>query len=107
MALRTVNDLFIRIRDRFTEFPRNLSPHMLRHDWNDRFAELCDSERKAQTGLPTAPDDQLTHAKEMALRNYLMGWKKHSERAATYINRTTEMQAAKLMLLLQEKSAND
>ncbi|MBY3755530.1 tyrosine-type recombinase/integrase [Azospirillum formosense] len=106
MALRTVNDLFIRIRDRFPEFPRNLSPHMLRHDWNDRFSDLCDAERQAQTTSPVAPDDRLTHAKEMALRNYLMGWKKHSERAATYTNRTTEVQAASLMLRLQERSAN-
>jgi len=106
MALRTVNDLFIRIRDRFPEFPRNLSPHMLRHDWNDRFSDLCDAERQVQMALPVAPDDRLTHAKEMALRNYLMGWKKHSERAATYTNRTTEARAVELMLRLQEMSAN-
>jgi hypothetical protein len=35
-----------------------------------------------------------------------MGWKKHSERAATYTNRTTEARAAELMLQLQETSAN-
>jgi len=108
MALRTVNDLFIRIRDRFPELPGNLSPHMLRHDWNDRFSDLCDWEREhqAQMALHVAPDDRLTHAKEMALRNYLMGWKKHSERAATYTNRTTEARAVELMLRMQEKSAN-
>ncbi len=104
MANRTVYDLFVRIRDAFSEFPADFSPHTLRHDWNDRFSELCDEERAAEP--PHDPDDdtRLTDAREMKLRNYLMGWKKNSQRAATYTVRSTERQAQELSLRLQGRS---
>jgi integrase len=106
MALRTVYDLFVTIRDKFPEFPRDFSPHTLRHDWNDRFSVLCDEERKAETARGIPEDERLTHAREMAMRNYLMGWKKHSQRAVTYTNRTTQARSAELILRLQERSVH-
>jgi integrase len=106
MALRTVYDLFVRIRETFPEFPRDFSPHTLRHDWNDRFSALCDEERRAEAERGVPNDERLTHAREMAMRNYLMGWKKHSQRAATYTNRTTEAQSAELILRLQDRSVH-
>lgn len=106
MALRTVYDLFVTIREMFPEFPRDFSPHTLRHDWNDRFSDLCDDERTAESERGVPADERLTHAKEMAMRNYLMGWKKHSQRAATYTNRTTEARSAELILRLQERSVH-
>ncbi|WAJ31010.1 site-specific integrase [Antarcticirhabdus aurantiaca] len=57
MALRTVYDLFVTIRERFPEFPADFSPHTLRHDWNDRYSEFCDRIAKA------APSDADTQRK--------------------------------------------
>ncbi|MFU0505632.1 tyrosine-type recombinase/integrase [Pseudaminobacter sp. NGMCC 1.201702] len=106
MANRTVYDLFVLIRESFPEFPRDFSPHTLRHDWNDRFSELCDEERAAEQPRHNSSDTRLTEAREMDLRNYLMGWKKKSQRSATYTVRSTERQAQEISLRLQGKSVH-
>ncbi|WP_245414893.1 tyrosine-type recombinase/integrase [Aureimonas flava] len=106
MALRTVYDLFVKMRERYPELPRDFSPHILRHDWNDRFSALCDRRREADALANVPQSHRLTKAKEESVRNYLMGWKKHSKRAATYTNRSTEATASELMLTLQDRSTN-
>lgn len=106
MALRTVYDLFVRLRERCPELPRNFSPHILRHDLNDRLSDLCDQRREADALANVPKSHRLTEAQEESARNYLMGWKKHSKRSATYTNRSTEETASKLMLRLQDRSTN-
>lgn len=101
MASRTVYDLFVAIRTAFPEFGANLSPHTLRHDWNDRFSELCDNVRKEEAGREVDPDRRMTPARETSLRNYLMGWKKNSKTGARYTERSTQAQAQELSLKLQ------
>lgn len=65
-----------------------LTPHILRHTWNDRFSEKADMEG-------------LDEAEEEKLRSYLMGWKEGSGTSATYTRRHIEKQAHKVSLLLQ------
>lgn len=98
---RTVYDLFVIIRKTFPEFGPDFSPHTLRHDWNDRFSEHCDSVRKAEEGRNVDPDRSMTHARETSLRNYLMGWKKSSKTGAHYTERFTQEQAQEISLQLQ------
>lgn len=57
-----------------------LSPHRLRHSWNDRFSELMDSQ---QVPEPT----------ERKVRSYLQGWKETSNTAAIYTRRHVQRAA--------------
>jgi len=102
MAGRTVYDLFVIIRTKFPEFGPDLSPHTLRHDWNDRFSDHCDNVRKEEAGRDVDPDGSMTDARETKLRNYLMGWKKDSKTGALYTERSTQTQAQLISLKLQE-----
>lgn len=101
MAGRSVYDLFVIIRTKFPEFGPDLSPHTLRHDWNDRFSDHCDSVREEEAGREIDPDRSMTDAREIKLRNYLMGWKKNSKMGALYTERSTQTQAQKISLKLQ------
>lgn len=101
IAGRTVYDLFVTIRTAFPEFGSDFSPHTLRHDWNDRFSELCDKVRGEEGGRDVDPDRRLTDAREASLRNYLMGWKKNSKTGAHYTERSTRTQAQELSMKLQ------
>jgi integrase len=91
LSLNTVYDMFQVLRSRFPEFPADFSPHILRHSWNDRFSDLADG-----LGTPKEEEEQA--------RNYLMGWKKTSTRAATYTQRSTRRQANEAILRMQKKS---
>ncbi len=70
-----------------------LSAHPLRHRWNDVFSEQCDQEG-------------VEEEKEMAMRNTLMGWKKHSRMSQTYTARSIRAAAAAASLALQRKIAS-
>ena len=68
--------------------PGNMSAHLLRHTWNDRFSRLAD-------------DAELREAVEKQLRNFLMGWKETSEQGASYARRATQEEADRWMLTMQ------
>jgi integrase len=92
ISKNTVYDMFVLLRDNVPGLPPDLSAHLLRHTWNDRFSETVDQEGK--------PEEE-----EKMTRNYLMGWKKHSTRAEDYTKRTTRKKADELSLKMQKKSA--
>lgn len=71
-----------------------LTPHILRHTWNDRFSEKAD-------------EQGLDQAEEEKLRSYLMGWKEGSGTSATYTRRHIEKEAHKVSLLLQGVKENE
>lgn len=71
-----------------------LTPHVLRHTWNDRFSEKAD-------------EQGLDQAEEEKLRSYLMGWKEGSGTSATYTRRHIEKEAHKVSLLLQGVKENE
>lgn len=105
LALRSVYDLFVRIRAKFPELPVNLSPHILRHDANDRFSELCDEVQRKEKLRAT--EKHIADAMEIQIRNYLMGWKKHSTQAVKYMHRTIETKATEYSLRLQDRVTHD
>ena len=91
IARRTVVDMFLQIKRRCPDLPPDLSAHILRHSWNDRYSELAD-----ELGM--------SEADEVKTRSYLQGWKETSGRAVTYTKRSTRRQADKHILELQRKS---
>lgn len=71
-----------------------LTPHVLRHTWNDRFSEKADKQG-------------LDEAEEEKLRSYLMGWKEGSGTSATYTRRHIQKEAHKVSLRLQGIKENE
>ncbi len=59
----------------------HLTPHLLRHAWNDRFSKHC-----REMGIPKEEEEQL--------RSYLMGWSDRSVAAADYTERYVREQSA-------------
>ncbi len=67
-----------------------VTPHLLRHSWNDRFSALMDQKKVPETT-------------EKKVRSYLQGWSETSNSAAVYTRRHVRDQAAKQMLAMQER----
>lgn len=89
LAMISVNKLFASMRGKFDDLPEDLSPHLLRHAWNDAFSRLADSQK-------------MDPAREQQMRSEMMGWSPTSGTAATYSRRHTREAAEKLSLQHQE-----
>jgi integrase len=83
--------LFRELRTAEPNLLGRLIPHVLRHDWNDRFSEAMDRQKTPE-------------AKEEKYRSQLMGWKEGSGSAATYTKRHTRRKAAKYSLEMQAEA---
>lgn len=90
LSLAAVNKVFVVLRNRVPGFGEILSPHVLRHTWNDTFSELMD-------------EAQVPPAKEEKWRSRLMGWSETSGTAAVYTKRHVQRKAAEAMLALQAR----
>lgn len=88
MSLPALNKVFNVLREKCPGLPASLSPHVMRHTWNDRFSEEMD---KRQT----------SEESEKKIRSYLMGWSETSGTAATYTRRHTRKKAQEISLKLQ------
>lgn len=88
LSLSAVNKIFDDLRAACPDLPADLTPHVLRHSWNDAFTALMD-ERKV-------PEEQ-----EIKMRNELMGWSPKSKTAATYTRRSTRTKAKEAGRALQ------
>jgi integrase len=86
--------VFRTFRQRAPLLPRTLTPHVLRHTWNDRFSELMDENR-------TPPEE------EERLREYLQGWKPGSGSASFYTRRHTRERAIRALIDLQQRVLRD
>lgn len=82
--------VFTVLRAKVPDLPKNLSPHVLRHSWNDRFSEEMDRNK--------VPEDT-----ERKARAYLMGWSEMSGTAAAYTRRHVREKAKRVSLELQER----
>ena len=91
LSLSMVNEIFENIRESASDSFEGLSPHVLRHTWNDNFSERCD-ELKLATG------------DEASMRSYIMGWSPTSETAETYTRRHVRKKAQEVSLAMQEAS---
>jgi integrase len=88
LSLSAVNKIFDDIRAACPDLLADLTPHVLRHSWNDAFTALMD-ERK------------VSEEQEIKMRNELMGWSPKSKTAATYTRRVTRKKAKEAGRALQ------
>jgi integrase len=82
------------LRRKCPDLPDDLSPHVLRHTWNDHFSELMD-----EKGVP----EEIEHK----MRSRLMGWSETSKTATTYTRRHVHKRARAAALQLQRSIARD
>lgn len=90
LSLPSVTKIFSTLREQIPELPHDLSSHVMRHTWNDKFSAL-------------AEEKGMREEIEKKLRSFLMGWVETSGTAATYTKRYTEKRSAVLSLELQRK----
>lgn len=88
MSLPALNKVFKILRLKCGNLPDTLSPHVLRHTWNDRFSEEMDRR--------SVPEED-----EKKRRAYLMGWSEFSGTAATYTRRHIRKKAREASLGIQ------
>lgn len=93
LSLPAFTKVFSTLRERVPDLPNNLSGHLLRHTWNERFSEKCDEQCVAESH-------------EMKSRSYAMGWSETSGTAATYTKRSIRRGANKLMMKMQQDIVN-
>lgn len=89
LALVSANKVFRTLRERVEGLPENLTPHLLRHGWNDALSAIIDKGGSAR-------------AEEEKVRSYLMGWSPTSKTAAVYTRRHVRKKAEELSLKHQE-----
>ena len=90
LSISALNKVFTVVRSKSPDLPRSLTPHVLRHTWNDRFSEEVDG-RKIDPEL------------EKKARSFQMGWKPTSQSAAVYTRRFVRRKAQEVSLSLQKK----
>lgn len=90
MSLDTVNKIFSKLKETYPNQFKRLSPHILRHSWNDNFSAQMEG-------------GNISEEKEKKLRSYLMGWSETSDTASTYTKRYTQKKANEVIL----KMGND
>ncbi len=89
LSLAGVTKIFRTLRNKISDLPDNLTSHVLRHTWNDRFSELMEQ-------------NNVSEVEEKKLRSYLMGWSEFSGMAATYTKRYVRQKANEASLNLQK-----
>jgi integrase len=90
LSIPSLAKIFNVLRKNCPELPKNLSPHVLRHTWNDRFSEEMDKRGVAEET-------------EKKTRSYLMGWSETSGTAAIYTRRHVRKKAQEASLEMQNK----
>lgn len=90
MSIAALDVVFTDIRKDFPSKFERLSPHILRHTWNDKFSEVMDMHGVGE-------------AKEEEARSYAMGWKSGSGTAKVYTRRHVRKKANEISLELQAR----
>jgi integrase len=93
LSLSSANKLFQALRERVPDLPDDLSPHVMRHSWNDAFSAASDRANPHRTDVEKT--------KEERMRSYLMGWTQNSKMAAKYSARWIAEAANERLLSLQ------
>lgn len=88
MTFSALNKVFAVLRRECPDLPEDLSPHVLRHTWNDRFSALMDKQNVSEEA-------------EKRMRSRLMGWSETSGTAAVYTRRHVQRKASEAALALQ------
>jgi integrase len=92
LSLRRLNSIF---EDISNVVGFKVTPHMLRHTWNDDFSSNAES---------LLESGEMTEKEVEDARSYHMGWKEGSGTARTYTKRYNEKKAMKLALDMQKKN---
>lgn len=92
LTLAAVDRIFASLREKCPDLLQDLTPHVLRHSWNDHFSELMDRNR-------------VSEETEQKMRARLMGWSETSKTAAIYTRRHIQRRAREASLNLQKKLA--
>lgn len=90
MSLSALNKCFAFLRAHIPDLPKDLSPHFMRHTWNDNFSKEMD-------------DKKISDADEQQIRSFLMGWSTTSRTSVIYSKRHLLDKAKKVSLTLQTK----
>ncbi|MDH1230430.1 tyrosine-type recombinase/integrase [Stenotrophomonas sp. GD03930] len=86
-----LNKLFRELRSKVPGLPDDLSPHVLRHTWNDDFSDLMDSR-----GVSAEDEERM--------RTQTMGWSPRSKMASHYTKRHVQRKSNDASLEMQAKS---
>lgn len=90
LAYKTIDKIFADLRRACPGMQVNLSSHVMRHTWNERFSEQAEAM-------------QLSEAVEEKARNEQQGWADNSKSATTYTRRYAARKGREIALKLQEK----
>ncbi|MCW0453842.1 tyrosine-type recombinase/integrase [Xanthomonas sacchari] len=90
LTIAAAEKVFETLRTACPELPEHLSPHLLRHTWNDTFSSQMDAA-------------QVASADEQKYRSYLMGWSPTSDTAAVYTRRHIRRKARAASLAMQQR----
>ncbi|MEN9433437.1 MAG: tyrosine-based site-specific recombinase [Pseudomonadota bacterium] len=88
LSLSALNKCFTYLRSAIEDLPQDLSPHILRHTWNDNFSVAMDK-------------NNIPESDEIKMRAFLMGWSEASGTASTYTKRHIRKKANKISLNMQ------
>jgi integrase len=88
LSKAALSKLFVELRCKVPGLPEELSPHVLRHTWNEQFSEYMD-----QTGVPPEAEERM--------RKQQMGWSDRSKMAAVYTRRHTRRKTNEASLAMQ------
>lgn len=90
LSLSAVNAIFVELRNAFNGEFDAVTPHVLRHTWNDRFSEVMDNAK-------------VPEAEEERMRSFLMGWAPTSKTSVNYTRRHVRLKAQQVSLAMQAK----
>jgi integrase len=86
MSLSNINKMFETLRSRVSGLPQQLSPHVLRHTWNDTFSEHAD-----KCGI--------SEEDEVKFRLRIMGWRSPAS-AGAYLRRTVRRRSNEVLRVM-------
>lgn len=90
LSLSAVNAIFAELRNAFNGEFYAVTPHVLRHTWNDRFSVAMDNAK-------------VSEAEEERMRSFLMGWAPTSKTSVNYTRRHVRLKAQQVSLAMQAK----
>ena len=91
LTTSALNKIFRELRTKVPGLTDDLSPHVLRHTWNDDFSELMDSQ-----GVSSQDEERM--------RKQVMGWSDKSIMPAHYTRRHVQRKSNEASMAMQSKS---
>ncbi|KPX26135.1 tyrosine-type recombinase/integrase [Pseudomonas ficuserectae] len=93
LSLSAVNAIFAELRNTFDGEFDAVTPHVLRHTWNDRFSDIMNNAK-------------VSEAEEERMRSFLMGWAPTSKTSVNYTRRHVRLKAQQVSLAMQAKQVD-